>query len=326
MKRSWAAKVLKAGTIVVLLAAGCSSGGNGKSSGTTRAKSPTTAKTSAPHTSRRIVVVVEENHSFSQIIGSAELPRVNQMAKDGVLLGQYYAITHPSLPNYIAMVSGDTHGVTSDCGKCNVDADNLGSQLQKAHIPWKVYAQGLPRPCADEPQAGAYAKKHVPFLYFNSLRADAAACANVVPFTQFAADARAGRLPAFVFIVPDLSHDMHGAGEGGNDVTLKRSADAFAGQVHDDLASSPAWREDTRLVVTWDEGGGGGGGDTGCCGGRATGGHVPTIVVGPQVKPGQDATPYDHYSLLRSIETVYGLAPLAQAGDPTSKDIPAIVR
>lgn len=324
MKRFPPTPVVTVLAALTLLGAGCSSGT--KPAATSDRSTTSTAKPAPVRSHRRIVVLVEENHSFSQIIGSRELPRVNQMARGGVLLQQFFAITHPSLPNYIAMVSGDTHGITSDCGQCKVDADNLGAQLQKAGISWKVYAQGLPGPCSSEPQAGAYAKKHVPFLYFNSVHDDAAACANVVPFSQFAPDARAGRLPTFVFIVPDLAHDMHGAGEGGDDTTLKSTADAFAGQVHDDLAASPVWREDTRLVVTWDEGGGENGGDTGCCDGRATGGHIPTIVVGPKVKPGEDTTPYDHYSLLRSIETVYGLAHLAHAGDPASKDIPALVR
>lgn len=268
--------------------------------------------------------MVEENHSFGQVIGSPKLPLINQMANDGVLLTDYYAITHPSLPNYISLISGDPQGIKTDCGRCDVNAPNLVDQLQRAHISWKVYAQGLPRPCATSPTAGDYAKKHVPFLYFRSVLSDSAACANVVPFTQFAVDAKAGTLPTFVFITPDLASDMHGIGEGGDPKRIEPAADAFAGRVRAVLAASPAWRQDTRLVITWDEGGGGNEAKIACCNGKADGGHVATIVVGPKVKPGKDAGTYDHYSLLRSIETVYGLDHLANANDPTSKDIPAL--
>jgi phosphatidylinositol-3-phosphatase len=199
-----------------------------------------------------------------------------------VLLTGYYAITHPSLPNYIAMVSGDTQGITSDCGDCNVDAANLVDQLERAGISWKAYMQGLPAACSDAHQAGDYAKKHDPFMYFDSVTGAPGRCAKVVPFDQLEVDLAAGRLPRFVFISPDLAHDMHGAGEGGNDDALVRAADDWLSTLYGKLAASAAWREDTRLVVTWHEGGGDGG-QPACCGGLGAGGHIPTIVAGPRV-------------------------------------------
>ena len=105
----------------------------------------------------------------------AQAPFLNRLAAKGTLLTSYFAITHPSLPNYIAMVSGDTQGITSDCGGCNVDAPNLADQLETAGISWKAYMEDLPAPCSDAHTAGAYAKKHDPFMYFDSVRGDPAA-------------------------------------------------------------------------------------------------------------------------------------------------------
>jgi phosphatidylinositol-3-phosphatase len=188
------------------------------------------------------------------------------------------------------MVSGGTQGISSDCGGCNVDAPNLVDQLEAAGISWKAYMEGLPAPCSDAHQAGAYAKKHDPFMYFASVRGDPGRCAKVVPFDRLDADLVAGRLPRLVFITPSLDHDMHGAGEGGDDPALVASADRWLERLYGKLAGSPAWREDTRLVVTWDEGHGGGG-PTGCCGGLATGGRWPPSSPGPASGPPATAPP-----------------------------------
>jgi phosphatidylinositol-3-phosphatase len=305
---------------MLLVATGCATGQG--SVGTTPTSRPTTAPRGAP-SSGRIIVVVEENHSFHQVIGAPQAPFLNRLAGQGTLLTSFFAIAHPSLPNYIAMVSGDTQGITSDCGGCNVDAPNLVDQLEQAGISWKAYMEDLPAPCSDAHQAGPYAKKHDPFMYFASIRSHPGRCAKVVPASQLDADLGAGRLPRFAFITPNLDHDMHGAGEGGDGRALIRAADDWLRALYGKLAASPAWRDDTRLVVTWDEGAGGGG-RRGCCGGLAGGGHIPTIVVGPHVPTGRDATDYDHYALLRSVEAAFRLPFLGHAGDPTSATIPAI--
>jgi phosphatidylinositol-3-phosphatase len=307
---------------MLLVAAGCATGQGPV--GTTPTSPPTTAARGAASTGR-IIVVVEENHSFDQVIGAPQAPFLNHLAGHGTLLTSFFAITHPSLPNYIAMVSGDTQGITSDCGGCNLDAPNLVDQLEQAGISWKAYMEDLPAPCSDAHSAGPYAKKHDPFMYFASIRDHPGRCAKVVPASQLDADLGAGRLPRFVFVTPNLDHDMHGAGGGGDDRALVRAADDWLRALYGRLAASTAWRDDTRLVVTWDEGhGAGAGGRPGCCGGLAGGGHIPTIVVGPHVPTGRDATDYDHYALLRSVEAAFHLPFLGHAGDPTSATIPAI--
>jgi phospholipase C len=253
----------------------------------------------APH----VVVVVEENHAFNQIIGSPRAPFLNQLAGQGVLLTAYHAIRHHSLPNYLAMISGDTHGITTSCTGCTVTGPNLADQLQTAGISWKAYMQGLPAPCSDVARSGAYAKKHDPFIYFDGIRRSPQQCNKVVPYSQLATDLAAGRLPRFAFVVPDLDHDMH---DGPVSV-----ADAWLRDLHGQLVASRNWRPDTRLVVTFDEGTGGSS-------------RVVTIIAGPRVRPRHDDTAYSHYSLLRSIETLFRLPYLGHAADASTATIPAL--
>ncbi len=275
-------------------------------------ESPTQRPRAASSTATRVVLLVEENHEYGGIIGSPSAPFLNSLATSGTLLTSYYGVRHPSLPNYLALLGGDTFGVTSNCTGCGVHATNLIDQLEAAHISWRGYFQGLPEPCSNVAFAGAYAKKHNPFMYFDDIRADPTRCRNVVPFDRFQADVAAGRLPRFVFVVPDQSHDMH----SGSVV----AGDRWARAVYDGLVASPARQEDTRLVVTLDEGSS----RAGCCGGLAAGGHVATIVAGPRVARGVTNDTYHHYSLLASIESLFGLGRLGYAAAPSSQLIPAL--
>jgi hypothetical protein len=232
----WRPRTAAAAALILLLAAGCSSPRQATPAGST---TPPSAATRDDTTSR-VIVVVEENHSIGQIIGSPQAPFLNRLAAKGSLLTSYFAITHPSLPNDLAMVSGDTQQITSDCGGCNLDAPNLADQLQTAGISWKAYMEDLPAPCSDAHMAGAYAKKHDPFMYFDSVRNDPDRCAKVVPLSQLDADLAAGRLPRLVFVIPNLDHDMHGAGEGGDDAALTAAADRWLEGFYGRLAGSPA--------------------------------------------------------------------------------------
>jgi membrane-associated phospholipid phosphatase len=258
----------------------------------------------------RVVLVIEENHEFGQIIGSRRAPFLNQLAAHGTLLTRYYAITHPSLPNYVALLAGSPLGIHGDCRRCHRPGRNLVDQLERAHISWKAYYQGLPAPCSAVVKAGAYAKKTDPFAYLDDVRTSPARCHRVVPLDRLRPDLRRGRLPRFVVIVPDLRHDMHSGPVGEADVFLRR--------LDRELATSSSWRPGTVLVVTFDEG-------TTSIGlhGRG-GGHVATVVAGPGVPARHDATPYTHYALLRSIEHRFGLPPLRNAADPATRTIPAI--
>jgi hypothetical protein len=259
-----------------------------------------------------VVLVVEENHEFSQVVGARQAPFLNRLAARGTLLTRYDAITHPSLPNYVALVAGDPLGIHGDCRTCHRRGRTLVDQLQAAGISWKAYYQGLPAPCSTAVTAGAYAKKVNPFLHLDSVRSAPQRCRRVVPLAQLGDDLRRGRLPRFAMVTPDLAHSMHSG-------SIAR-ADAFLRRLDRQLLTAPARRSGILLIVTFDEG-------TSRHGlhGRRGGGHVATIVVGPGVPAGaRDPTPYDHYGLLRSLEQRFGLRPLRHAADPQTKTIPAI--
>jgi hypothetical protein len=259
-----------------------------------------------------LVLVVEENHDLGQIIGSRSAPFINQLAANGTLLTNYQAITHPSLPNYLALTAGSTLRIHRDCQACQLAATNLVDQLETAGISWKAYYQGLPAPGSPVARAGVYTKNVDPFLHFRDVSSAPARTRRVVPLSQLRTDLANGRLPRFVVIAPDLRHDMHSG--------TVASGDAFLGRLYGELDAAPGLRGRFRLVVTFDEG-------------RRHrglarvpgGGRVATIVVGSGVPVGmRDATPYNHYALLRSIEQLFGLPALRHATDPDTPVIPAV--
>jgi hypothetical protein len=260
-----------------------------------------------------LIVVIEENHSFEQIIGSPDAPFLNRLAGHGTLLTQYYAITHPSLPNYVALLSGQT-SLHNDCEACTFGGPSLVDQLEARHISWAAYLEGLPRPCSTVPNSGAYTEAVDPFMHAADIRHHPARCDRVLPFSRFHTDLAAGRLPTVVFVMPNLHHEMHSG--------PIRVADRWLQHLVDQLHRTPVWRTDTRLVVTFDE-------STrsdvrSCCAGLGRGGRIPTIVAGPRIPQGRDPTPYTHYSLLRSIESAFGLPFLGNAADPATATIPAV--
>jgi phosphatidylinositol-3-phosphatase len=270
---------------------------------------PAAARRPSPRVTR-VVLVVEENRELGQIIGSRQAPFLNRLAGHGTLLTHYYAVTHPSLPNYIALLAGSPLGIRSDCRRCHRPGRNLVDQLEGARISWKAYYQSLPGPCSAAVSAGAYAKKINPFAHLDDIRSSSARCHRVVPLSRLQPDLRHGRLPRFAVITPDLEHDMHSG-------SVLR-ADTFLRGLYRQLATSSAWRPGTVLVITFDEGKSSRG-----IAGRG-GGHVATIVAGPGVARARDPNRYDHYALLRSIERRFGLRLLRNAAAPTSRTIPAV--
>ena len=241
-----------------------------------------------------------ENKEYGSVIGNPDAPYVNGLVRRYGLATAYFAVSHPSLPNYLALVGGSTFGISSDCADCHVAATNLVDQLERAGISWKAYMEGVPGRCFTGASFGTYAKKHDPFMYFDDIATDPARCANVVPLTQLSVDLAAGALPQFVWITPDLCHDMH-------DCSVTTGDRFLSGLVPPLIrAIGPTG----AMFLTWDEGSSG----AGCCGVQA-GGHVAAIVAGGGVAPGfRLATPFSHYSLLRTIEALWGLPPLRQAG------------
>jgi len=247
----------------------------------------------------RVAVIVMENQEYGQVIGSAAAPFVDGLVKHSGLAVDLYAATHPSLPNYLALTGGSTFGIASDCTSCSVGATSIVDQLQAAHISWKAYMEDLPHPCFTGAGAGEYAKKHDPFVYYTRVVNDAGRCAKVVPLTELSIDERRRELPRFIWITPNLCHDMH-------DCSVA-TGDRFLSTLVPQLLRSLG--PHGLLFITWDEGTS----DSGCCQ-LASGGHIATIVAGPGARPGARlTTPTDHYSLLQTIEDVLGLRRLRGA-------------
>jgi hypothetical protein len=246
-----------------------------------------------------IAVILMENHEYGDIIGSRHAPYINSLARRYALATGMYAIGHPSLPNYLALTGGSTFGITSDCTDCRVRATSLVDQLAAAHLSWKAYMEDLPGPCFTGPNAGDYAKKHDPFAYYTRIVSQPRRCASIVPLGRLGADERAAALPRFLWITPNLCHDMH-------DCSVS-TGDRFLAAVVPPLLRSLG--PGGLLFLTWDEGAS----DAGCCR-LASGGHIATIVAGPGARPhGRLASPTDHYSVLQTIEDILRLRRLRGA-------------
>jgi phosphatidylinositol-3-phosphatase len=247
-----------------------------------------------------IAVIVMENEEYGDIISSPSARYIKGLAHRYGLARGMYAISHPSLPNYLALTAGSTFGRTSDCTTCTVAATSIADQLAGAGISWRAYMEGLPRPCYTGAFAGDYAKKHDPFVYYTRLVRNPSKCASdVVPLGQLAADERTGSLPRFVWITPNLCHDMHDCSVATGDRFLARLVPPL---LH-------ALGRNGLLILTWDEGAS----DNGCCR-LASGGHIVTIVAGPGARRGARMNgPADHYSVLQTIEDLLGLPRLRGA-------------
>jgi phospholipase C len=252
-----------------------------------------------------VIIIIFENKEFDQVIGNSRMPRFNGLSKQYTLLTRYYAITHPSLPNYIALISGDTFGIDSDCTDCFVNARCLPDLLEANGRSWKTYQEGLPRAGFKGNSSGRYAIKHNPFLYFEAVRNDNTRCRrSVVPLTQLDIDLKEDQLPGFAFIVPDLCHSSH-------DCDVKVT-DTWLGRIVDSILNSSAFDQNSLLVLTFDEGAT----NEGCCGPSplAQGGRIATVLISPLVQKGfADSTAYSHYSLLKTISAAWKLEELGHS-------------
>ena len=235
------------------------------------------------------IVVVLENKQRDKVLGNPAAPAFNAFAANNAVLAGYRGVTHPSLPNYLALVSGSTHGIASDCTSCTVRGRSLADTLEATRRTWKTYAEGLPRPGWTGPFKGRYAKRHVPFLYFRTVLSKPARLRRVVPLSQLSRDLAAKRLPDFALVVPDLCHDMHDCPVATGDAWLKRFLPR--------LLRLP----NTAVFVVFDES-------------DSLDPRVPGLVIGTAVRAGSQFRPrLSHYGLLRTIEDAWGLARLGRS-------------
>ena len=270
--------------IVMLVAVGCASSGRGAGPAPSRASVGRVP--AAAHT----IVVVMENHAYSEVIGSSAAPFLNQLAREGAVFTHSYAITHPSEPNYLALFSGSTHGVTDDNCPVELTAPNLAADLIAAGKTFAGYSEDLPSVGSAVCSAGEYARNHVPWADFRNVPGSVNMPFASFPATEF------GRLPAVSFVIPNLCDDMHDCSVATGDTWLRAHLSDYA---------SWAMAHDSLLIITWDE-------DDG-----SQSNQIPTIFAGQQVRPGRYAERITHYSVLATLEAAYGLPRDGEAANAT---------
>jgi hypothetical protein len=294
-------------TLLVVALGGC--GG-----GTAAAPPPAVPRAvSAQLKVSRIVVVVMENREYNDIIGRAGAPYINMLARQSAVAANYYSIAHPSLPNYLALTGGSTFGyVGSDCMTCSVSHRNLIDELEAAGISWKAYMEGIPSTCSFKRSSGGYIRRHDPFMYYRNVADNRSRCRFVVPASRLYRDLAHHSLPRYVWLSPSVCHDMHSCGTNAGDRFLR----FMIPRLLRELGPSGI------LFLTWDEGTT----NSGCCG-LAKGGHILTLIAGPGAREGtRSAVPYDHYSLLRTIEDLWGLPRLGYAASPSTQPMTDLLR
>jgi acid phosphatase len=236
---------------------------------------------------------MEENRGYGEIIGSPQAPYINQLALAGASLTNAHAITHPSLPNYLALFSGSTQGVTDDSCPLSFRLPNLQSDLLEAKLTFVGYSEDLPATGSDVCFSGYYARKHVPWAYFPDDPP-----ANNRPFADFPGNL--AELPTVSWVIPNQLNDMHSGPILQADSWLRRNLSRYV-----------VWAQSNNsiLIIDWDEDEGG------------LTNHIPTIFVGPMVKPGRYSERIDHYNVLRTIEDMYGLSHLGHSAAAPLVDV-----
>jgi hypothetical protein len=238
-----------------------------------------------------IFVLVQQNASFRQIIGSPYAPYTNALARECGVAANYLAVRPNTAP---AMIGGSQFG-----NRDLINAPNLTTLMTSSGRTWKSYEEDLPYPCFKGAAHDDYVLRHDPFLRFQNVRRQPRLCRRVVPFDQLAVDLKSdSTTPNLVWLTANLKHDMH---DGGEQERITRG-DRWMSSTLNSVFASPAWRQGhSLLIVTWDEN-------------KVS--HidqVPALLVGPNIRAGfRSHRRYNHYSLLRTIEDAFGLTQLTR--------------
>jgi len=278
-----------------------------------------------------VFIIMMENTGFDTLIGNPNAPFINFAAATTGLATNYFGVTHPSQPNYIAATSGSTNGVADD-NDTTIDVPNIVDQLESHHKSWKAYMQSyslcttaLDHACGNQ----LYERKHNPFISYKDVQTNAARVAKIVDFGQFATDLASGNIPNYVWISPDQCHDMHGRAATPADPCdfsqiqpLISTGDSFLLNTVNAIMTSKAWTGNSVIFITWDESdftgtGPEGFGDTsGCCDADPGGGHVVTLVISNALRFARSSNDaFNHYSMMATIEDSWNLGCLANTCD-----------
>jgi phosphatidylinositol-3-phosphatase len=306
------ARMAAVALVVALALSSCALGGHPEDSGNSVGPGPAPTTTAPGTAFSHVFIIVLENEEVSAVLGNDRAPYVSSLAAQYATAAQYFAVTHPSLPNYLSLTAGTPQPLDGlDCSvgpDCHVAGThtNIADEIEASGRTWMAYMESMPAPCTLQ-NAGTYAVRHNPFVYFDDIRTGANdRCAtHDVPYdaAQFASMLQSSAMPNFVWITPNLCNDGHDSC-GGDGVA---HSDAWLAQNVPPILASPAFQQGGVLFITWDEGGS----DRTCCGLGEGGGQVATLVISPHGKRGyQSQVPYNHYSLLRTIEDGWQLGEL----------------
>ncbi|KAI7850904.1 phosphoesterase family-domain-containing protein [Circinella umbellata] len=241
----------------------------------------------------RVVIIIFENKDFETAMKNKYLKSLPSK-HNGVLLTNYRGTSHPSQPNYIAMISGSTDGTDED-DESNIDRKTIVDLLESKDITWKSYQEDYPGGCNKEMDIDNYARKHNPFISFKNIQKDKKRCANIVNAKELDNDIENNKVPQYVFYTPDINNDAHDKNMAFGARWLKKFLEP--------RIKKPAFSENTMFVITFDED------DS-----NTKKNHVYTALIGPNWKNApktkKDKAQYDHYSLLRTIEDNWDLGDL----------------
>jgi phosphatidylinositol-3-phosphatase len=228
-----------------------------------------------------IVVVIEENHSYQEIIESTSAPYINQLAQQWALFTDSHGVAHPSEPNYLALFAGSTYGLASDACPLSFDGSNLATALSGSGLSFTGYSASMPSSgfTGCSANTDAYARKHNPWVDFKAVPAS-----SNQSFDAFPSDY--GQLPAVAYVVPDQYHDMHSGSIADGDAWLRANLDGYI---------QWAQNNNSLCIITWDE-------DDG-----SQDNHIPTIFIGAHVKPGTYPETINHFAVLKTIAAIEGV-------------------
>ncbi|KAJ3333734.1 hypothetical protein HDU76_004546 [Blyttiomyces sp. JEL0837] len=265
----------------------------------------TKIQSACPPLVHTIMTIVFENADYAKVLKDPYFGTT--LPAKGYLLENMYGITHPSQGNYIAMIAGDTLGVKGD-GVYNLDGNSIVDLLEANGNTWKTYQEDYPGNCATGSSyggLGAYARKHNPFMSMKNIQTNPARCAKIVPATELDTDATGNNLPNYVFYTPNLKND-------GHDTSITYASAWLKGFLEPKL-TDPSYAK-TLFFVTFDE-------SRTYLGGN----HIYSVLLGAGIVGANqtDATKYNHYSWLSTIEDFYGLGDLGR-NDSTATKIPLI--
>jgi phospholipase C len=264
---------------------------------------------SKPGTIKHVIFIVLENHSYGAILGSSQAPYFNTLATDCGVATNYHNVTHPSLPNYIALTSGlplsSLHEFVPDCSpssSCDTSTKSIFGQGES----WKSYEESMPSTC-DHSNSGNYAVRHNPAAYYTTL---GGCSSNDVSYSHLASDLSHNQLPAFSFVTPNLIDDMHNGTVADGNSWMSHNLPTI-------LNSSEYKNGSTVIFITFDEGsdvGSYANGENCATNTSDTSCHLPTFVISPSTRAGaRSGTLFNHYSLLGTAEQLLHLSKLGQA-------------